>query len=269
MNSLEKMLGILDLFDDERVGFQLDDAVAVTGASRATAYRYLQALSAAGLIAPATGGTYVLGSRVIELDRLVRRTDPLSTGGLPIMQEASARLGLNMLLCSYYGDKVMCAEVVWPDRSVRQAYERGRKMPMFRGAMAKLILAHLTPYQLRNMMLWHADEIRAAGLGDNWEEFRSAMARIRREGSCVTRGEVVRRLIGIGAPVFDGERRILGSIVFAVPEKRCAELGEAALRAEIITIAERISAAAGQAGEGSMHSARPRRASADKAADRR
>lgn len=273
MNSLEKMLGILDLFDDERVGFQLDDAVAATGASRATAYRYLQALSAAGLIAPATGGTYVLGSRVIELDRLVRRTDPLSTGALPIMQEASARLGLNMLLCSYYGDKVMCAEVVWPDLSAPLAYERGRKMPMFRGAMAKLILAHLTPYQLRNMMLWHADEIRAAGLGDNWEEFRSAMARIRKEGSCVTRGEVVRRLIGIGAPVFDGERRILGSIVFAVPEKRCAALGEATLRAEIIAIAERISAAAGQGRDGEARpagrSARPRRASADKAADRR
>jgi DNA-binding IclR family transcriptional regulator len=242
MTSLAKMLTILELFEDDRSSFQLDDAVAATGASRATVYRYLQALSASGLIAPATGGSFVLGSKIIELDRLVRRTDPLSTSARPIMEAVSARLGLNMLLCSYYGDKVMCAEIVWPDRSVRPAYERGRTMPMFRGAMAKLILAHLTAYQLRNMMLWHADEIRAAGLGDDWEAFRQAMARIRKDGSCVTRGEVVEGLVGIGAPVFDPDRRILGSIVFAVPEERVAEIGETALRGEIVAIADQIDA---------------------------
>ena len=263
MTSLAKMLRILELFEDDRTSFQVDDAVAATGASRATVYRYLQALSASGLLAPATGGTFVLGSKIIELDRLVRRTDPLSTSARPIMDAVSARLGLNMLLCSYYGDKVMCAEVVWPDRSVRPAYERGRKMPMFHGAMAKLILAHLTPYQLRNMMLWHADEIRAAGLGDNWEEFRQAMARIRKDGSCVTRGEVVEGLVGIGAPVFDPDRRILGSIVFAMPERRVAEMGEPLLRAEIITIAgqidEEIARHVPTSAQAIARSARPRR----------
>ncbi|MBL8570261.1 MAG: helix-turn-helix domain-containing protein [Phreatobacter sp.] len=263
MTSLAKMLRILELFEDDRSNFQLDDAVAATGASRATVYRYLQVLSASGLIAPATGGSFVLGSKIIELDRLVRKTDPLSTSARPIMEAVSARLGLNMLLCSYYGDKVMCAEIVWPDHSVRPAYERGRKMPMFHGAMAKLILAHLTPYQLRNMMLWHADEIRAAGLGDNWEEFRQAMARIRKEGSCVTRGEVVEGLVGIGAPIFDPDRRILGSIVFAVPEHQLVAIGEPVLRAEIIAIAAQIDAAIAHhvpAGTQAVaRSARPRR----------
>jgi DNA-binding IclR family transcriptional regulator len=264
MTSLAKMLRILELFEDDRSSFQIEEAVAATGGSRATVYRYLQALSASGLIAPATGGSYVLGSKIVELDRLVRRTDPLATSARPVMEAVSAKRGLNMLLCSYYGDKVMCTEIVWPDTSVRQAYERGRKMPMFHGAMAKLILAHLSPYQLRNMMLWHADEIRAAGLGANWEEFRQAMARIRREGTCVTRGEVVPGLVGIGAPVFDADRRILGSIVFAVPEARVAELGEDRLRNDISDIAAEIGEGiARQMPTGApapARSARPRRA---------
>lgn len=267
MTSLAKMLRILDLFEDDKSSFQVDDAVAATGASRATVYRYLQALSASGLIAPATGGSFVLGSKIIELDRLVRRTDPLATSARPVMEAVSARLGLNMLLCSYYGDKVMCAEIVWPDRSVKPAYERGRKMPMFHGAMAKLILAHLSPYQLRNMMLWHADEIRAAGLGANWEEFRQAMALIRRQGTCITRGEVVEGLVGIGAPVFDADRRILGSIVFAVAEARVAEIGEDRLRTDVAAIAAEIDAAIARhmpaGGPKAPRSARPRRAPAD------
>ncbi len=263
MTSLAKMLKILELFGDDRSSFQIDDAVAATSASRATVYRYLQALSASGLIAPASGGAFVLGSKIIELDRLVRLTDPLATSARPVMASVSGRLGLNMLLCSYYGDRVMCSEIVWPDGDT-PAYERGRPMPMFRGAMAKLILAHLTPYQLRNIMLWHADEIRAAGLGANWEEFRQAMARIRREGTCVTRGEVVDGLVGIGAPVFDADRRILGSIVFAVKEMRVAAFGEDELRREITAasaaIGEEIARHAGSGAPQAPRSARPRRA---------
>ncbi len=265
MTSLTKMLKILDLFDDSHTGVELDEAVATTGASRATVYRYLKALSAAGLIAPASGGTFVLGSRIIELDRLMRNTDPLATAARPIMNATCARLGLNLMLCSYYGDNVMCAEIVWPDRSVPQAYERGRKMPMFHGAMAKLILANLTPYQLRNMMLWHAKDIRAAGLGDTWADFRQAMARIRKDGSCVTRGEVVAGLVGIGAPVFDSDRRILGSIVFAVPTRKVAKLNEIELRREIVDVAQQIDAKIAHGGPGgrpvTARSARPRRAS--------
>ena len=263
MTSLARMLKILDLFDDARTGIVLEDAVTATEASRATVYRYLKALSAAGLIAPATGGTYVLGSRIIELDRLMRRTDPLATSARPIMDAVSARLGLNMMLCSYYGDNVMCSEIVWPDRTVERAYERGQRMPMFRGAMAKLILANLTPYQLRNMMLWHADDIRAAGLGASWPEFRQAMARIRKDGSCVTHGEVVSGLVGVGAPVFDRDGRILGSIVFAVSTARVAELGEEALRGEIIEVGHLIGAGIAEAEPGSAQAAarpaRPRR----------
>lgn len=263
MTSLAKMLKLLDLFDEGRTGIAVEDAVAATGASRATVYRYLKALSAAGLIAPASGGTFVLGSRIIELDRLMRTTDPLATSARPIMHEVSARLGLNMLLCSYYGDNVMCAEIVWPDHSIAMSYERGRRMPMFHGAMAKLILANLSPYQLRNMMLWHAAEIRAAGLGATWDEFRQAMARIRKDGSCVTRGEVVEGLVGVGAPILDADAHILGSVVFAVPQKKFARLGEATLRTEIAAVARRIEARIAHREPGAphvaTHSARPRK----------
>ena len=39
----------------------------------ATAYRYLKSLTESGLLAPTAGGAYVLGSRIIELDRHLRQ----------------------------------------------------------------------------------------------------------------------------------------------------------------------------------------------------
>lgn len=260
MSSLDKMLKVLDLFGEDRMSIQLED-VQAAGASRATAYRYIQSLCDSGLLAPTTGGSYVLGPRIIELDRLVRRADPLLTRAGAPMRDVSARLGINVMLCSYYGDKVMCADIVWPERSVPEYYERGRPMPMFRGAMAKTILAHLTPYQLRNIMLWHGELVREAGLGENWEQFRSNMSRLRRDGYCVTRGEVIPDLVGIGAPVFDAERRILGSVVFAVQEERFQSAGKEDLVGEIKQLAARItSAIAGEAGDRpAQRAARPRK----------
>lgn len=220
MSSLDKMLGILGLFRENRTRIWLEDVIELTEASRATAYRYLQSLTDAGLLAPATGGTHALGPRIIELDRLMRMTDPLLTQAAVPLRDLSAALSANVMLCSYYGDKVMCVDLVWPDSTVPQAYERGRPMPMFRGAMAKTILAHLPPYHLRNIMAWHGAEIRAAGLGESWDEFRSQMAKLRRAGVVVTRAEVVPHLIGLGAPLFDRDQRVLGSLVLAIPEKR-------------------------------------------------
>jgi hypothetical protein len=131
MSSLDKMLGILGLFSEQRTRIRLEDVTELTQASRATAYRYLQSLTEAGLLAPATGGTHALGPRIVELDRLMRMTDPLLTGAAGPLRELAARLDTNVMLCSYYGDKVMCVDLVWPDRTVDQAYERGRPMPMF------------------------------------------------------------------------------------------------------------------------------------------
>lgn len=240
MTSQDKMLSILDLFDSDRVYVLPEDVMQIVGVARATAYRYLQSLSNAGLLAPAAGGAYVLGSRVIELDRLMRMTDPFLTSASPVMHAVAAELGANFMLCSYYGDKVMCADLAWPDESLERLYERGRPMPMFRGAMAQVILSNLSHYQLRSMMLWHADEVAAAGLGANWDEFRTTMTRMRKDGCVVTHGEVIDDLVGIGAPIFDPENRVLGSLVMIMREADHARADAAQIRQQVIAAAERI-----------------------------
>ena len=62
------------------------------------------------------------------------------------------------------------------------------------------------------------------GSARTWEEFRSSLAAIRRAGVAVTHGEIDPGRVGIGAPLFDRDRNILGSLSFAlrpaVPTRR-------------------------------------------------
>lgn len=217
-SSFAKGLSVLDLFEEGAVSVHIDDVVQLLETSRATAYRYLATLCDAGLLAPATGGVYVLGPRIIELDRLMRISDPLLLAGSKVMHDVSAKHKLNMLLASYYRDRIMCVDIAWPDTRISPRFERGKPMSMFRGAMAKIILAHLSPYQLRNMALNRADEIREAGLGDNWAEFRAQMAEMARNGYAITRAEMMLGSGGVSAPILDSERKVLGSLTFAIPE---------------------------------------------------
>ena len=137
-----------------------------------------------------------------------------------VMRAAGDELHANLMLCSYYGDKVMCVDRYWTDDSIESSYARGRPFPMFRGATAKPILANLPPYQLRNLMLWHAAEIREAGLGEDWDEFRANLKQLRAAGVCVSHGEVDRGLMGIGAAIFSPDQKVVGSLVFIASQAR-------------------------------------------------
>ncbi|WP_447918706.1 IclR family transcriptional regulator [Achromobacter aegrifaciens] len=220
MSTPDRMLSILDLFRDDTTAAFQEDVMAHLDCSRATAYRYLKSLTESGLLAPTSGGAYVLGSRIIELDRHLRQHDPLMRAARDVMRATGDELHANLMLCNYYGDKVMCVDRYWTDDSIESSYARGRPYTMFHGATAKPILANLPPYQLRNLMLWHSTEIREAGLGEDWDEFRANLKRLRAAGVYVSHGEVDRGLIGIGSAIFSAEQKVVGSLVFIAAEAR-------------------------------------------------
>jgi len=68
-----------------------------------------------------------------------------------------------------------------------------------------------------------AHEIAAAGIGDNWEAFKRTLAGLRRDGVCITKGEIDVGRVGIAAPIFGQEGAILGSLSFVLPVAQADE----------------------------------------------
>jgi DNA-binding IclR family transcriptional regulator len=217
----ERALGILTLFSLERPTWSAEAMASEMGVSISSAYRFIARLEALGLISTAKPGEYVLGPAIIQYDRQIQLTDPLLTAARPVMAElaAFAPPGSVMLLCRSFGETVLCVhQVLGPGPAGHVSYERGRPIPLFRGGASKAILAHIPSRILKRLYLQHAEEIAASGLGDSWTNFKAALAQLRKTGFVVSRGELDPGRVGISMPLFDDDRRAIGSISYAIGE---------------------------------------------------
>lgn len=218
-SSGDRLLAVLALFTEEQPDWSVEAAAAQLGVSPTTAYRYFRRLTRAGLISPVSGASYTLGPAIIEMDRLIQLADPMLREARGVMADliSCAEEGSTILLCRLFHDRVICVDrVIGRKPQTPVSYERGRPMPLFRGATSKIILAHLPIRTLRSIFAQHGPEIAAAGLGVDWAEFRRALTALRRAGISVTRGDVDVGRVGIAAPVFDKDNSILGSLSFVL-----------------------------------------------------
>jgi DNA-binding IclR family transcriptional regulator len=91
------------------------------------------------------------------------------------------------------------------------SYERGKAMPLFRGAPSKAILAQLPDAALDEIAAGHGRELRDAGLPASPRGLRDAIAALRAEQVLCTRGEVDPQVIG-WAVALRNRKSLLGSL---------------------------------------------------------
>lgn len=215
MSSQDKMLALLDAFSVEAPVWSAEALIERSGLPPSTCYRYLKSLHQAGLLARVGSGSYVVGPRVLAMDRIARLTDPVYSIGSPVVQALSQRTGFSALLSVLYSGSVMCVQQVASPDAPAGLFGRGEQRPLVAGASANIILAHLPPHQLRSLYAKQRERIAQAGLGTDWEAFRAKLKAIRQEGVSLSLGEYRKGIAGIAAPLFNRDGEVLGSIALA------------------------------------------------------
>ncbi len=219
MSSLEKMLGLLDVFTTDQPIWSSEDLIQHLGAPASTCYRYLKVLHTSGYLARVANGSYVLGPRIMELDRVSRESDPVYIAGSPEAQRLTHDTGHSSLLCILFSDSVMCVQQARGRDVPARLFNRGQRRPLVAGASAKAILAHLPMHQLRILYARHAIPIAEVGLGGDWEAFKASLKQIRQLGYSLTVGDYNAGIISLAAPLFNQEGEVLGSLALAASTK--------------------------------------------------
>jgi DNA-binding IclR family transcriptional regulator len=202
-NSQDRVLALLDLFSESRPLWTPDELMHELGYTRPTLYRYLKSLKDIGLLMSTRGGRFALGPRVVEMDYVSRRADPLVAAAAPHLARLTAAHPCTALVVRWYGDKMLCVASESSAPNPVSSYPRGRPMAMGRGAIARSIMSFLPKPQLMPLIEHYADDLRQVGVGATPEEILAAFKRIRRAGVAVAFGEVTPGAVGIAAPILD------------------------------------------------------------------
>ena len=105
-SSLTRLLSVLDLFSAQVPSLTVDQIATQMGVPKSTSYRYVQALTKAGLVVR-LDKSITLGPRIIQLDRSIRESDPVIRAAAPPMRELADQTGLDVFISKLYGPPIL------------------------------------------------------------------------------------------------------------------------------------------------------------------
>jgi DNA-binding IclR family transcriptional regulator len=236
------MLSILDLFGAEAPVLSADEIISGRKYSRPTGYRYVRELVAAGLLVRAPGG-YSLGPRIIELDWLIRRHDPVLARSRPIVRELVARTACSVTQMGIYGDHIVTIHHEPGPEALEIGFDRGRPMPLFRGSPSRAIVAFLPRARVQRLFERHRGELAAEQRKRGFAAFWEQMQAVRKAGYAISEGELDAGKVGVAAPVFRPNHGVAGSLCLVMTSTRYETAKVDLLVARLLEAATAISAA--------------------------
>lgn len=215
-NSPERVLAVLEMFTEDRLEWTPEELMEALGYSRPTLYRYLKTLKAIGLLTSRPNGGFTLGPKVVEMDFLLRKSDPLILTGTPHLKNLTDAYPCTALLVRWYGNKILCVDSACSTRNPLSSYPRGRPMPLGRGAIGRSIMAFLPRRHLLPLIDRTMADLSSVGLGATPEDVVESLKRVRKAGFAVAYGEVTPGVVGVAAPIFDAGRSPVASLCVTI-----------------------------------------------------
>lgn len=211
-SSFDRVLGVLEVFTEDRLEWTPEELMETLGYSRPTLYRYLKTLREAGFLTSLPNAGLTLGPRVVEMDYLLRKSDPLILSSEGYLEALTQDYPCTAFLVRWYGEKILCVSSVSSTPNPLSSYPRGRPMPLGRGAIARSIMAYLPRRHVIPLIEHNLDELKSVGLGETVETIYEGLKRVRKAGFAVAHGEVTPGVVGIAAPVFDAGQSPIASL---------------------------------------------------------
>jgi DNA-binding IclR family transcriptional regulator len=215
-----------------------------------TVHRLLGLLADEGMVErSADRPIYAPGLELVRIASLLASKVRIVDVAKPFMRAVVRECDETCCLLQYLPErrKVMALHAEFSSHPLRYRIELYQPHSLLWGATGRAVLAFLPP-----------DEIEAAIGGGDSSPATGARApargalladldEIRSRGYAITHGQKIEGAVGIGAPVFNSERRVIGSLCMTIPETRFNKKTQARLSQILMSRAGEFSRALGYA----------------------
>lgn len=219
VKSVEKALGILELFDADRPRLTLQAIVQLTGLNRATAYRFCQTLLFLGFLERSGERHYRPGIKTLLLGHAAFATLELPEIAWPHLEALQEATGETANLAVRDGSEIVYLMRLKSSQLVNIQLYVGSRLPVYCTSMGKAMLAHLPADEAKAIISECQFEAHTPKTITNAKRLKEELVQVRKGGYAINDEELELGLRGVAAPIFNCDRYPIGSINVAVPAR--------------------------------------------------
>ncbi len=214
VRAVERAIDILRCFGSETPTLAVTDLGRRLGLSRPTLYRLLATLERKGLIRSfGEPRRFELGHGVVELAQSWLGRIDVARVARPMLDDLWRRTEETVALFVPTSSRIkICVGEIQSRQALTFTRGAGFTEPMTLGSSGKVMLAFMDRAEIE-------DALGATEAGER-DRLMAELASIRRDGSCVSTGEIIAGAVAIAAPVFDAGGAVAASISVFGPEAR-------------------------------------------------
>jgi DNA-binding IclR family transcriptional regulator len=215
-----------------------------------TVHRLLGLLADQGMVERSVDRpTYAPGLELVRIASLLASKVRILDVAKPFMRAVVRDCDETCCLLQYIPErrKVMALHAEFSSHPLRYRIELYQPHSILWGATGRTVLAFLPPDEI-DAAIRDGDLSPATGEpAPPREKILADLAEIRERGYAITQGQNIEGAVGIGAPLFNSERRVIGSFCMTIPETRFNKKTQARLSQILMARAGELSRALGYA----------------------
>jgi len=216
MRCVERTLAVFDCFTAQRMSLTLQEIADGIDLPKSTTFRIVHSLEQLGYLVRLEDQKYCLSFRFTRLAGLVMSTLGIRQVARPMMLDLQRRTNETVTLNVAGGRDRTCIEVIDTPAPLMSLARPGQHVPLdHTGATAKALMAHMAPAEQEKLV-----GLAAKAKGRTRAEIASELARVRRDGYCVSHGERVLGLSAISAPVWETGNAAAYCVTITAPTVR-------------------------------------------------
>jgi IclR family KDG regulon transcriptional repressor len=222
--SVDRVMKTLDAFTADSPELRLTDLSERLRLPKSQVLRIVSTLEAGGYLDrdPETK-RYRLGIRVFQLGMLVREQLDLRRIARPVIRSLADQTLETVGLIVTDPTGPICVDVIESPKGLRVFAHVGRHMPWNAGTSGKVVLAFLAEEQRERILATVKLRRYTKQTITDPAQLRTVLNQIRADGYHVAAQDLDEDAIGVAAPLFDHDGRLVGAISLAAPISRVSE----------------------------------------------
>ncbi len=240
IGSVDTALQLLRIFSEQKT-VRIADASREIGVARSTAHRMIQQLAFRGFVSqdPETRA-YVAGPELVRMALSIVQQIDVRTASRDVMKRLAAQLGETTHLAELRGGDIFFLSTVEGPRSLRIGDRTGMTLPAYSTSTGKVLLAALTPAELRVALPSRLPAL-TARTHTSRKQLDAELAEVRERGYATNFGESEIDVYSVAVPVRDIAHRVRAALALATPPTRLSEDAVPAIARELAAAAQEIS----------------------------